>query len=102
MELKTITLNPRRAVESAAPSHQVAPVPARVKVLNPVTSSGPSMHAQIISFSPGGFQVRVPRCILVGSAVQVRTRENVAFGEVRSSVPAGTEFEIGVQVQRSS
>ena len=92
MELKTLVLNPTASSEVAA----------RVKVLNPVTSSGPSMHAQIISFSDGGFQVRVPRRILVGSHVQVRTRDTVAFGEVRSMVPAGDEFDIGVQVQRSS
>jgi hypothetical protein len=103
LELKTFAFNPAApSEETATQAGVVAPVSARVKVLNPVSSTGPSMPAQILSFSRSGFQIRVPRCILVGSTVQVRTREKIAFGEVRSSIPAGAEFEIGVEVQRSS
>ena len=77
-----------------------AVAPARVKVLNPLTSTGPSMRAELLNSSDEGLQVRVPRSILVGSMVQVRTREGIAFGEVRSSAVSGEEFEIGVVVQR--
>ncbi len=83
-------------------SSAVAVMPARVKVLNPLTSSGPSMHGELLGFSDAGLQVRVPRCVLVGSTVQVRTPGRVVFGEVRSSIPAGAQYEIEVLVQRSS
>src|SRR5215475_5706533 len=76
--------------------------PARLKVLNPLTSVGPSMHAEICSMSETGMVVRVPRGILVGSTVRVRMGENVAFGEVRSSNAIDSQFEIGVEVLRSS
>ena len=75
--------------------------PARVKILNPLTSTGPSMHAELLGSSDRGLQVRVPRCILVGSTVQVRTQKGIAFGEVRSSAQSGSDYEIGVLVQRS-
>jgi hypothetical protein len=78
------------------------PAPARVKILNPITSSGSSMHAEIVSSSQMRLVVRVPRGILIGSTVRIRMGENVAFGEVHSSNAVGSQFEIGVEVQRSS
>ena len=71
---------------------------ARVKVLNPLTSLGPAMHAKLLSSSDNDLEVRVPRSILIGSAVQVRTSEQIVFGEVQSCEPTGAEFEIGVTV----
>ena len=79
-----------------------AAAPARVKVLNPLTTTSPSIHAELLSSSEANLRVRVPRSISVGSAVQVKTRERVAFGLVRSSTASGSEYEIGVDVQRSS
>jgi hypothetical protein len=69
---------------------------ARVKVLNPLTSTGPSMHAELIGSSETDLHLRVPRCIFRGSSVQVRTHQGIVFGAVQSCVAAGSEFEIGV------
>jgi len=74
----------------------VAETWARVKVLNPLTSTGPSMHAELTSSSETDLHIRVPRCIFRGSSVQVRTNVGIVFGAVESCVPAGAEFEIGV------
>jgi hypothetical protein len=79
-----------------------AEVTARVKILNPLISSGPSMHGALLGFTNTGLQLRVPRCILLGSIVQVRTPGRVVFGEVRSSTPVGEQYEIEVLTQRSS
>jgi hypothetical protein len=79
--------------------HEVPAARARVKVLNPLTSTGPSMHAGLVNCSQTSLQVRVPRCILRGSAVQVRTSDGIVFGEVQSCVPAESEFEIEVTLQ---
>jgi hypothetical protein len=88
--------------ESAVHAHARPQAPARVKILNPVTSTGCSMHAEILRCSGVDLQVRVPRNVLIGSIVQVRTSQMIAFGEVRSATPAGAVFEIGVAVQRSA
>ncbi len=101
--LDTNTLNHLiRSETSVIQSEAVPGTPARVKVLDPLTSSGPSMHAELLSFSDADLHLRVPRRILIGSTVQVRTRGRLAFGEVRYSVSAGEQYEIGVVVQRSS
>jgi hypothetical protein len=103
LELKIPDLNTAPSPEEPAEQHErITPTPARVKVLNPLASAGPAMHAELLSFSAESVRLLVPRSILVGSTVQVRTRGNVAFGEVRSSVSTGAGFEIGVEVQRLS
>ena len=100
MELETV--DQRTSAERNPVAPHPAANPARVKVLNPLSSNGPSMHAELLSLANAVLQVRVPRCVLVGSVVQVRTRDLVAFGEVRSSNPAGADYDIEVLVQRSS
>ena len=72
---------------------------AHVKVLNPLTSLGPGMRADLLGASERGLRIRVPRSILVGSALQIRTAGRIAFGEVRAAVPVGNEYEIEVVVK---
>lgn len=100
--LVTVTRHRSSYVGNDAGWATATPAPARVKVLNPLTSTGPSMHAEILGVSETGLVARVPRSILIGSTVRVRMGENVAFGEVRSCSPRGSEFEIAMEVQRSS
>ena len=80
---------------------QAGTATARVKVLDPLTSVGPAIHAELVGASDSGLHLRVPRFILVGSAVQIRIRDEVAFGEVRESVAIGGAYEILVAVKRS-
>ncbi len=72
---------------------------ARVKVLNSLTSIGPAMHAELVDASDGGLHLRVPRAVLVGSAVQIRTGDQLVFGEVRASSAVGGVYEIQVVVK---
>jgi hypothetical protein len=90
------------AAETTAQHSVRALASARVKVLNPLTSTDPPMRAELLSFTGSDLRCRVPRLILVGSTVQVRTGQNVAFGDVRSSVAIGSEFEIELDVRRSA
>ena len=76
--------------------------PARVKILHPVITTGPSMHAEILGLAEKWMQVRVPRLIVVGSTVQVRGGGRVAFGSVSASVAVGPDYDIRVDVERSS
>jgi hypothetical protein len=78
------------------------PAHARVKILYPNVTIGPSMHAEVLGDAGNRLQVRVPRPIVVGATVQVRSRERVAFGAVSASVPMGLEYQIDVDVERSS
>jgi hypothetical protein len=78
------------------------PAPARVKILYPAITTEPSMHAEILGVAEKWMQVRVPRLIVVGSTVQVRGGGRVAFGSVRASLAVGCDYEIDVDVARSS
>ena len=73
---------------------------AKSTVLNPLTSIGPAMHGELLDVSHSGLNLRVPRSILVGSAVQIRTRDQVTFGEVRASMAVGGIYDIQVVVKR--
>ena len=63
-----------------------------------MTSIGPSMEAELLSLSESDLQLRVPRLIVEGSAVQVLTAKGVVFGKVWLCVPVGAECEIEVAV----
>ena len=78
-----------------------AAVRARIKVLDPLTSMGPSMEAELLSSSDSDLQLKVPRWIIPGSAVQVLTSKGVVFGRVWSSTEAGSGFEVDIAVEPS-
>jgi len=75
---------------------------ARVKVLDPITSLGPSGPAHVLSASSTGLHVKVYRLVFVGAMVQVRSTIGTVFGRVRYCFPAGTGFQIGVKVQKTA
>jgi len=76
--------------------------PTRVKVLDPIISLGPSAPARLMAIYGSGMHVRVPSSIFVGALVQVRSSAVSAFGRVRYCFPVGTEFQIGVKVQKAA
>lgn len=91
--------NPETSV--AGPVSGIA-VPARVKILYPAITTGPSMHAEVLGLGENRMQVRVPLLVVAGSTVQVRTGGRIAFGSVRASLAIGGDYEIDVDVERSS
>jgi len=72
---------------------------ARIKVLDPITSVGPSGPAHLMNASAESLHVRVPRSIFIGALVHIRSSIGLAFGHVRYCIPAGTEFQIGVKLE---
>ena len=70
--------------------------PARVKVLDPMTSLGPSFHARVANKSSKGLKLRVPRSVLPGSVVQIRFGDGIVLGEVKYCIPVEDEFDIGI------
>lgn len=73
---------------------------ARMKVINPIGTMGPSSPALILAFSDDHLRLLVHRIVLVGSTVQVRAGDLVVFGRVCSSTDAEEGFEIEVALQR--
>ena len=73
-------------------------IAARMKSLNPLTSTGPSSRVRIIELSYHGMKIRVPREMMPGGLVQVIVTDKVLMGTVRHARRCGTEFEVGVRL----
>jgi hypothetical protein len=97
-----MNVNPCQIPSFSADVKLANPEPARVKVLNPMITTGPAMHSLLLDVSANRLHLRVPRLIVVGSAVQVVSGKRVAFGLVCTCISAGSEFEIGVEMERSA
>jgi hypothetical protein len=73
-------------------------VEARLKCLNPSTTTSPSFETRVIEISRSGMRLRVNRELHQGEAVQVIVRDTVYVGVVRHSHRSEHGFEIGIQV----
>ena len=73
--------------------------PARIKVLDPMVSLGPSFQGRVVDTSSRGLKVRTPRSILPGSVVQVRFRDRIVVGKVKYCTPVEDEFHIGIRMR---
>jgi hypothetical protein len=73
--------------------------PARIKVLDPMVSLGPSFHGRVVDTSNKGLKIRAARSILKGSVVQVRFRDRIVLGSVMYCLPIEDEFHIGVRLR---
>jgi hypothetical protein len=71
-------------------------IPARVKVIDPLLTLGPSSPARVLRVWDTGLSLKVHCAIFRGSLIQVRTRDKILFGRVEFCLPSGTEFEISV------
>jgi hypothetical protein len=70
---------------------------ARMKVINPLTSTGPSVRALVVNESASELIVRFPRAVFAGALVQVRTQGKIVFGEARRCTSKGSEYEIYIE-----
>jgi hypothetical protein len=85
----------------AAITQLAVPGPARLKVLDPIATTGPSSQAEILSASEFALRVRTGRRVLPGSKVQVRTNTRIMFGEVLAAIERDGKFDIVVEIQRT-
>src|SRR5256885_2161667 len=58
-------------------------VPARLKCLNPLTSTGPSIKARVVEISRAGMRIRANREFQPGGVVQVIVKDMFYLGTVR-------------------
>lgn len=74
--------------------------PASVRLLGP-TVSRRTAAARVVQTSREGLRLRVAEFVHPGSTIQVHMADTVAFGEVRYCQPAGSSFNIGIQIRDS-
>jgi hypothetical protein len=73
-------------------------VHARMKSLNPVTSTGPATAARIVEISRGGLKLRVGERFMIGASVQIVAERRIFSGKVRHCQSIDGDFHIGIQL----
>jgi hypothetical protein len=73
-------------------------IAARMKSINPLTSTGPSTRVRIIEISYHGMKLRVHREMLPGGLVQIIVGDRILMGKVRHARPVGADFEVGIRL----
>jgi hypothetical protein len=84
----------------STPAQLAVPGPARLKMVDPLATMGPSSPCEVLHSSGSTLRLRVKRQMFQGSKVQVVTPARIMFGEVLSTVPKEGAYEIEVEVQR--
>ena len=70
---------------------------AHMKVIAPLTSTGPSIRARVVNDSATVLTVGFPHMVFTGALVQVRIDTRIVFGEARLCTPKGAEYEIEIE-----
>lgn len=77
-------------------------VPARLKCLNPLTSTGPSIKARVVEISRSGMKIRANREFHTGGVVQVIVKDTFYLGTVRHCRRVEDGFETGLILTEST
>jgi len=70
-------------------------IAARIYVLSPAEMR---IEGRVVETSQAGLRVRLPKALLLGSLVQIRTRDAIYMGEVRHCQNTNAGFEAGLRV----
>jgi hypothetical protein len=76
-------------------------VPARVKLVNPLETMGPSTPARVVEISRSGMKVRTRRDFMIGAAIQVIVKETFYLGTVRHTRQRDDAFDVGVRLNET-
>jgi PilZ domain len=77
-----------------------ANIRARLKSLDPVTSTGPSTVVQVVEISRHGLKMFVTRPYLPNSLVQLTMFHEVINGKVRHCTAVHGGFHVGIQTAK--
>jgi len=102
--LNTMLTNPERFTREpgnplAQHASQGAEIIAHMKVISPLTSTGPSIRARVVSESEGRLVIRFPHVVFAGALVQVRIQNKIFFGQARRCITSGPDYEIEIEKQ---
>jgi hypothetical protein len=79
--------------------HRIDERVAYMKVIDPLTSTGPSVRSRVVSDSASLLIIRFPRIVFGGALVQIRMESKVLFGKARRCTANGGEYEIEIEKQ---
>jgi hypothetical protein len=74
-------------------------IAAHMKIISPLTSTGPSLRARVVNDSAGMLIIGFPCIVFVGALVQIRMQNKIVFGIARRCTPKGSEYEIEIEKQ---
>jgi hypothetical protein len=69
-----------------------------MKVINPLTSTGPSARVEVVNWSDSEVCVRLPRQVFVGALIHLRAADKIFMGEVRQCHAMESGHEIHIRV----
>jgi hypothetical protein len=70
---------------------------AKVKALDPLTSTAPPSPAQVTEYSEKGIMLRVKRRLTVGTVVQLHLDGDFSLWKVFCCVPEENGFHLGLE-----
>ena len=70
--------------------------PGQMQAFSPFSPA--KFQVQMLDVSRNGLKVRTPEFVARGAMVQVVLEEVIILGEVRYCTPAGSEFDMGIQI----
>src|SRR5437016_4165430 len=74
--------------------------PARVKALDPLTSTRPPSMAQVVEFSEQGLKLRMQRSMITGTLVQLHVERSFSLWKVRYCQPDGDQYHVGLEMAK--
>jgi hypothetical protein len=86
----------RRMDEQASEGTEIV---AHMKVIAPLTSTGPSVRARVVNDSASVLIVRFPHMVFAGALVQIRIQSRILFGKARHCIAKESEYEIEIEKQ---
>jgi hypothetical protein len=72
---------------------------AHMKVIAPLTSTGPAVRARVMNDSASVLIVRFPHIVFAGALVQIRIQNRILFGKALRCIAKESEFEIEIEKQ---
>jgi hypothetical protein len=85
-----------RLVEPPSDEMDIA---AHMKIIYPLTSTGPSLGARVVKNSASLLIVGFPCIVFAGALVQIRMGNKIVFGVARRCTPKGSEYEVEIEKQ---
>jgi PilZ domain len=76
-------------------------VPARVKLLEPLETMGPSKPARVIEISRSGMKIRAKHDFMIGAVIQIIVKETFYLGTVRHTRQTDDGFDVGVRLNEA-
>jgi hypothetical protein len=72
--------------------------PARVKALDPMTSTTPPSRARVIEYSDHGIKLEAANYFMRGTLLQLHVERNFSLWKVRYCVAQGLVFHVGLEL----